>query len=40
MQTGLDQLFKDCEEDKACHTAYPQLREDFAAVLNKYASSR
>ena len=34
-QEGLDQLFKDCEEDTACHSAYPRLREDFAAVLNK-----
>ena len=35
VQTGLDQLFKDCEEDKVCHAANPQLREDFAALLNK-----
>jgi pimeloyl-ACP methyl ester carboxylesterase len=34
-QAGLDSLFKDCEEDKACHAAYPRLREDFVAVLNK-----
>ena len=34
-QAGLHQLFKDCEEDKACHVAYPRFREDFAAVLNK-----
>jgi pimeloyl-ACP methyl ester carboxylesterase len=34
-QAGLDQLFKDCEKDAACHAAYPRLREDFAAVLNQ-----
>lgn len=34
-QQGLEQLFKDCDEDAACHAAYPRLREDFAAVLNK-----
>jgi pimeloyl-ACP methyl ester carboxylesterase len=34
-QRGLDRLFQDCEEDAACHAAYPRLREDFATVLNK-----
>jgi pimeloyl-ACP methyl ester carboxylesterase len=34
-QAGLDQLFKDCKADTACQAAYPRLREDFAAVLNK-----
>jgi len=34
-QQGLDHLFKDCEEDPACHAAYPHLREDFAALLKK-----
>ncbi len=34
-QEGLDQLFRDCEEDPACHEAYPHLREDFAALLKK-----
>jgi pimeloyl-ACP methyl ester carboxylesterase len=34
-QAGLDHLFKNCEENKACHNAYPWLRKDFAAVLNK-----
>jgi Predicted hydrolases or acyltransferases (alpha/beta hydrolase superfamily) len=34
-QLGLNQLFKDCDQDAACHTAYPKLGEDFAAVLNK-----
>lgn len=34
-QQGLEQLFKDCDEETACHAAYPRLREDFAAVRNK-----
>jgi pimeloyl-ACP methyl ester carboxylesterase len=34
-QSGLDQLFKDCDEDAACHAAYPRLRQDFATLLNK-----
>jgi pimeloyl-ACP methyl ester carboxylesterase len=34
-QSGLAQLFKDCDEDAACHAAYPRLREDFATVLKK-----
>jgi pimeloyl-ACP methyl ester carboxylesterase len=34
-QSGFDQLLKDCEQDGACHTAYPRLREDFAAVLKR-----
>ena len=34
-QAGLDQLFKDCAENAACHSAYPRLREHFAALLKK-----
>jgi pimeloyl-ACP methyl ester carboxylesterase len=34
-QLGLEQLFKDCDEDATCHAAFPRFREDFAAVLNK-----
>jgi pimeloyl-ACP methyl ester carboxylesterase len=34
-QAGLDQLFKDCDEDAACHAAYPRLRADLNTVLNK-----
>jgi len=34
-QSGIDQLFKDCDEDTACHAAYPRLRQDFDAVLKK-----
>jgi pimeloyl-ACP methyl ester carboxylesterase len=34
-QLGLDQLFKDCEQDAACHAAYPKFRENFATVLGE-----
>jgi pimeloyl-ACP methyl ester carboxylesterase len=34
-QNGLDQLFKECDEDRACHAAYPKLRQDFVALLKK-----
>jgi len=34
-QEGLDQLFEECDEDTACHAAYPRLREDFAALLKR-----
>ena len=34
-QRALDQLFNECEQDAACHSAYPRLRDDFASVLNK-----
>jgi pimeloyl-ACP methyl ester carboxylesterase len=34
-QLGLDQLFKDCDEDTACHAAYPRLRQDFATIMSK-----
>jgi pimeloyl-ACP methyl ester carboxylesterase len=34
-QSGLEQLFKDCDADAACHEAYPRLGDDFAAVLKK-----
>ena len=34
-QAGLDQLFKECDEDSACRAAYPKLRENFATLLIK-----
>ena len=34
-QSGLEQLFKDCDTEAACHAAYPRLRDDFAAILRK-----
>ena len=34
-QEGLNELFNECDEDAACHAAYPKLREHFAALLNK-----
>jgi pimeloyl-ACP methyl ester carboxylesterase len=39
-QKALDRLFKDCDEEAACHRAYPRLREDFGAVLNKVPNGR
>lgn len=32
-ERALDELFRQCERDAACHAAYPHLRADFAAVL-------
>src|SRR5262249_36528339 len=34
-QRALDQLFSQCDQDAACHAAYPRLGKDFAAVLVK-----
>jgi pimeloyl-ACP methyl ester carboxylesterase len=34
-QWALDRLFEQCEADAACHGAYPKLREDFSAVLDR-----
>src|SRR5207344_1946498 len=34
-QVALDELFKECDEDAACHQAYPRLRADFAALRKK-----
>ena len=34
-QVALDELFKECDEDAACHKTYPRLREDFAALRQK-----
>jgi len=36
-QAALDKLFADCAADAACHAAYPSLKEDFAAILEKPA---
>jgi pimeloyl-ACP methyl ester carboxylesterase len=32
-QRALNQVFDQCAQDTACHSAYPRLRENFAAVL-------
>lgn len=32
-QWALERLFEQCAADSACHGAYPNLREDFSAVL-------
>jgi pimeloyl-ACP methyl ester carboxylesterase len=34
-QLALDQLFEDCDQDAACHAAYPKFPEHFATVLSK-----
>ncbi|MEO7144424.1 MAG: alpha/beta hydrolase [Bryobacteraceae bacterium] len=34
-QVALDELFKECDADAACHAAYPRLRENFASLLKK-----
>jgi len=34
-QLALDELFKECDQDSACHAAYPRLRENFAALLER-----
>ena len=34
-QGALDELFKECDKDAACHAAFPNLRENFAALMRK-----
>ena len=34
-QEALEQLFSECEQDTACHSAYPNVREQFARLMNK-----
>ncbi|MEO8440618.1 MAG: alpha/beta hydrolase [Spartobacteria bacterium] len=34
-QRGLDELLTECDEDTACHAAYPQVRENFTALMKK-----
>jgi pimeloyl-ACP methyl ester carboxylesterase len=35
-QTTMDKLIDDCETGKKCHAAFPQLRADFATVLQQF----
>ena len=35
-QSALDQLFTYCEQDEQCHTAYPDIRGDWKAVLARF----
>jgi pimeloyl-ACP methyl ester carboxylesterase len=37
-QHSLDLLFEDCAADPACHTAYPNLRQEFDSVLARFSS--
>ncbi|HST53784.1 MAG TPA: alpha/beta fold hydrolase [Pyrinomonadaceae bacterium] len=32
---ALEQLFADCDADVACHRAFPELRKEFAAVVER-----
>ena len=32
---ALNRIFKDCAEDSACHTAYPNLRQEFTQILSR-----
>ena len=36
-QRALDRLIADCAEDESCRTAFPTLKEDFAAVLGAFS---
>jgi pimeloyl-ACP methyl ester carboxylesterase len=35
-QNALERMFVDCAADPACHTAFPSLRDEFAAVLVRF----
>ncbi|HYO90439.1 MAG TPA: alpha/beta fold hydrolase, partial [Pyrinomonadaceae bacterium] len=34
-QHSIDRLIRDCEDDNACRQAFPKLREEFQAVLDR-----
>lgn len=34
-QLALEEVFDECDQEPACHAAYPRLREKFAALLSK-----
>jgi len=36
-QSALDQVFTYCEQDEKCHAAYPNIRGDWKAVLDRLA---
>lgn len=38
-QHSLDLLFADCEQDTACHAAFPRLRQEFAQLLARAESA-
>lgn len=39
IQQSLDGLFADCAADKACQAAFPKLRDEFEAVLQRLATT-
>src|SRR4029450_10341899 len=36
VQDAMDRLFADCAADPACHTAYPNLADEFKQVLSLF----
>lgn len=38
-QRALDEFFARCDEDQACHSTFPALRDEFQALLNRLESS-
>lgn len=38
-QQALERLFRDCAEDKACATTFPDLKDAFARILDRAASN-
>lgn len=36
-QSALDQIFTYCDNDEKCHTAYPDIRADWKAVIDRLA---
>jgi len=37
-QRALDRIFDLCQADSACHAAYPNLREEFSALMTRLAT--
>jgi pimeloyl-ACP methyl ester carboxylesterase len=37
-QMALDHMFENCETDSACHTAFPNLRNEFHQIMERLAS--
>jgi pimeloyl-ACP methyl ester carboxylesterase len=37
-QIAIDHMFENCESDSACHTAFPNLRNEFHQVMERLAS--
>jgi pimeloyl-ACP methyl ester carboxylesterase len=37
-QTAIEHMFENCESDSACHTAFPNLRNEFHQIMERLAS--